>query len=418
MAGAAQGGFAGNETDRGPSGRRANWRDRSVRRHPVGGAVPWAGSEPDQPARRGRDRARDHRLCAHVEWWPDRDGKRFIGGSSQTAHWLGGPAQAARPLFPNSVRRRRRPALLWTQHHRAMAARRRLCRSYSQRRKACRSAGAGADQVRAGDQSQDRKGARPRHSRDRARARRRGNRMKRREFITLLGGTAAASIARPLAVRAQQPERLRRVGVLVPATADDAEYRARLGGFLQKMGELGWTDGRNMRIEYRWTFGVAEDSRRYAAEMVALAPDVILANGGQILDPLRQMTRALPIVFVAIVDPVGAGYVASLSRPGGNITGFTNFEYSLTAKWLELLKEIAPGVARAAVLRDPSVASGSGQFGVIQAMATLLELIIRRVARLRLPAIYPFGYFVHHRGLISNGPDIIDQYRRAAGYVD
>jgi putative ABC transport system substrate-binding protein len=264
----------------------------------------------------------------------------------------------------------------------------------------------------------------------------------------------------PLATRAQQPGRMRRVGVLVPATADDAEYRARLDGFLQKLAELGWTDGRNMRIEYRWTLGVAEDSRRYAAEIVALAPDVILVNGGQILDPLRQLTRTVPTVFVGVVDPVGAGYVASLSRPGGNITGFTNFEYSLTAKWLELLKEIAPGVTRAAVLRDASVASGSGQFGVIQAMATLLgvevspidpreaveieravaefaskpngclimtptvfstthrELIISLAARHRLPAIYPFGYFVHHGGLISYGPDIIDQYRRAAGYVD
>jgi putative ABC transport system substrate-binding protein len=280
--------------------------------------------------------------------------------------------------------------------------------------------------------------------------------MKRREFITLIGGAATW----PLVARAQQPERMRRIGVLVPATADDAEYRARLDGFLQKLRELGWNDRRNMQLEYRWTLGIAEESRRQAAEMVALAPDVILVNGGQILDPLRQMTRALPIVFVGVVDPVGAGYVATLSRPGGNITGFTNFEYSLTAKWLELLKEIAPGVTRAAVLRDPSVASGSGQFGVIQAMATLLgvevspidpheateieravtafasqpngclimtptvfstthrELIISLAARHRLPAIYPFGYFVHHGGLISYGPDIIDQYRRAAGYVD
>jgi putative ABC transport system substrate-binding protein len=281
--------------------------------------------------------------------------------------------------------------------------------------------------------------------------------MRRREFITVLAGAATLSIT---GAHAQQPERMRRIGVLLPAAEDDAEYRSRVAGFLQRLGELGWTDGRNVKIEDRWSAGNPEISRRHAAELLALAPDVILANGSQILGPLQQATRAVPIVFVAVVDPVGAGYVATLSRPGGNITGFTNFEYSLTAKWLELLKEIAPGVTRAAVLRDPAVASGSGQFGVIQAMASLLqvevspidpreapeieravtafaskpngcliitptvfstthhELIISLAARHRLPAIYPFGYFVHYGGLVSYGPDIMDQYRRAAGYVD
>jgi putative ABC transport system substrate-binding protein len=281
--------------------------------------------------------------------------------------------------------------------------------------------------------------------------------MRRREFITLVGGAAATW---PLAARAQQGERMRRVGVIIPAAADDAEYQTRVAGFLQRLEVLGWTDRRNVRIEYRWSAGNAEVSRKHAAELVALASDVIVANGSQTLGPLQQLTRTVPVVFVGIVDPVGAGYVASLARPGGNFTGFPNFEYSLTAKWLELLKEIAPGVTRAAVLRDPSVPSGSGQFGVIQAMATLLgvevspidpresveieraiaafaskpngclimtptvfstthrELIISLAARHRLPAIYPYGYFVHLGGLISYGPDVVDQYRQAAGYVD
>jgi putative ABC transport system substrate-binding protein len=281
--------------------------------------------------------------------------------------------------------------------------------------------------------------------------------MRRRDFITLLGSAATTW---PLAARAQQPERMRRIGVIVPAAADDTEYQARVAGFRQAMPRLGWTEGRNVRIEYRWSGGNAEDIRRYAAELLALEPDVILANGAQPLGLLRQLTRTVPIVFVAVVDPVGAGYVASLARPGGNITGFTNFEYSLSAKWLELLKEIAPGLTRAAVLRDPSVGSGMGQFGVIQAMASLLgvevspidpreaqeieravtafaskpngclimtptafttvhrELIITQAARHRLPAIYPFRYFVTGGGLISYGPDVVDQYRRAAGYID
>ena len=281
--------------------------------------------------------------------------------------------------------------------------------------------------------------------------------MRRREFITLLGGVAAAW---PLVARAQQPERMRRIGVIIPAAVDDPEYRARVAGFLQRLEALGWTDGRNVRIEYRWSSGKPEESRRYAAELVAFAPDVILANGSQTLGPLQQATGTIPIVFVGVVDPVGAGYVASLARPGANVTGFTNFEYSLSAKWLELLKEIAPAVNRAAVLRDPSVASGSGQFGVIQAMASSLgvevspidprqaveieravtafaskpngclimtptvfatthrEMIIGLAARHRLPAIYPFGYFVTHGGLISYGPDIVDNYRRTADYVD
>jgi ABC-type uncharacterized transport system substrate-binding protein len=282
----------------------------------------------------------------------------------------------------------------------------------------------------------------------------------RRDFIAIAGGAIGASMALPLAAPAQQGGAMRRIAVFVPATADDEEYRARVAAFLQRMQELGWTADRNLQIEYRWGAGDPALSRRYAQELIALAPDAILANGSQTVAPLRQLTRSVPIVFVGIVDPVGAGYVASLARPGANITGFPNFEYSLSAKWLELLKEIAPSVKRVAVLRDPTVASGSGQFGVVQAMASLLgveaspidpreaaemdraitafaskpdgclivtptgfatihrDLIITLAGRYRLPAIYPFDYFVSSGGLISYGPNILNQYRRAAEYVD
>ena len=190
--------------------------------------------------------------------------------------------------------------------------------------------------------------------------------MKRREFITLLGGAAAAW---PLAARAQQGERMRRIGVLMACAADDAEAQARLAAFLQGLQQLGWTVGRNVRIDTRWAAGNADDNRKYAAELVALAPDVILATGSSVVAPLLQVTRTVPIVFVQVTDPVGAGFVESLARPGGNATGFTLFEYGMSGKWLELLKEIAPRVTRAAVLRDPAIASGIGQFGAIQAVA-------------------------------------------------
>ena len=280
--------------------------------------------------------------------------------------------------------------------------------------------------------------------------------MKRRQFITLLGGAAAW----PLAARAQQPERMRRIGVLMTLAADDPEGQARLMAFAQGLQELGWTIGRNVRIDTRWGAGDAERYRRYAAELVALAPDVILANGSPALAPLQQATRSVPIVFTIVADPVGAGYVDSLARPGGNITGFSNFEYSITGKWLELLKDIAPRVTRAAVLRDSTIAAGPGQFGAIQAVAPSLgvdlrpvdvrdageieraiaafaldsngglivtgspaatfhrELIIALAARHRLPAVYNNRRFAAEGGLISYGTDFIDQYRRAAGYVD
>ena len=282
--------------------------------------------------------------------------------------------------------------------------------------------------------------------------------MERREFITFLGGAAAAW---PLAARAQQAERMRRIGVLLAAAADDSQFQAWVGAFLQGLALLGWTDGRNVRIDTRWATTNADDLQRHAAELAALAPDVILAaTGTATTAPLLKATRTLPIVFVIVIDPVGAGFVASLARPGGNATGFLMFEYGLSGKWLELLKQIAPGVTRAAVLRDPAVASGIGQFAGVQAVAPSLgvelspvdardapeieravtafarsgngglivtsspvaarhrDLIAALAARHRLPAVYGARHYAAAGGLISYGPDLIDQYRRAAGYVD
>jgi ABC-type uncharacterized transport system substrate-binding protein len=282
-------------------------------------------------------------------------------------------------------------------------------------------------------------------------------RLKRREFITLLGG---AAIAWPLAARAQQPGAMRRIGVLMAIAADDPEAQARLTAFAQGLQQLGWTVGQNVRVDYRWGGSNADDLRKYAAELVALAPDVILAHSSASVVPLLKATRTVPIVFTIVADPVGAGYVESLARPGGNATGFTNFEYSIGGKWLELLKEIAPGVTRAAVLRESAIAAGPGQFGAIQALAPSLGvelrpvdvrdageieraitafalgsngglivtgspaavvhrgLIVALAARHRLPAVYNTRFYATGGGLISYGPDFVDQFRRAAGYVD
>jgi putative ABC transport system substrate-binding protein len=280
--------------------------------------------------------------------------------------------------------------------------------------------------------------------------------MKRRAFITLLGAAAAW----PLAARAQQGERMRRIGVLMSLAAGDAEGQARFTAFVQGLQELGWTDRRNVHIDTRWGAGDADRIRKYAVELIALAPDVILAAGGSVVEPLRRATRTVPIVFTQVPDAVGAGFVDTLAQPGGNATGFTVYEYGVSAKWLELLKQIAPDVKRAAVLRDPAIAQGSGQLGAIQSVAPSLgvevrpvdvrdseeieravtafarsshgglivtgsglsivhrEVIIAVAAQYRLPAIYPQRLFVVDGGLVSYGSDTIDPHRRAAGYVD
>jgi putative tryptophan/tyrosine transport system substrate-binding protein len=278
--------------------------------------------------------------------------------------------------------------------------------------------------------------------------------MNRREFIALLGGAAVW----PLAARAQQGERTRRVGVLWPA--NDQPAQARHAAFIQGLQQLGWTEGRNVHVDVRWSAGNAAEIRRHAAELVALAPDVIFANGSAGTGPMLQATRTVPIVFAIVPDPVGSGYVKSLSRPGGNATGFMMFEYSLCGKWLELLKEIAPRMTRAAVLRDPAITAGIGQFAVIQSVAGSVgvevipinlsdaaelereivafaqspnggliltasalsavhrDLIITLATRHKLPAVYQERNYADAGGLISYGPNFLDQFRRAAGYVD
>ena len=200
--------------------------------------------------------------------------------------------------------------------------------------------------------------------------------MRRRDFISLIGG---AAVAWPLVAQAQQNARMRRVGVILPATADDPDYQARVGAFLQELQQSGWRIGQNVQIDTRWATANAATIRRHASELVALAPDVILAHGASTIGPLLQVTRTVPIVFPVVGDPVGAGFVESLARPGGNITGFMTFEYSMGGKWLELLKQIAPGVTRVAVIRDAPIPTGIGQFGIIQAMAPSLRLEVTAV---------------------------------------
>ena len=280
--------------------------------------------------------------------------------------------------------------------------------------------------------------------------------MRRREFITLFGGAAAAW---PLAARAQQGERARRIGVFTNLASDDPDSQARIGAFHQGLQEHGWTIGRNVRFDYRWNIGDADRGRRFAAELIALAPDVIMTIAGASLTALQQATRTVPIVFVGAIDPVGAGEVASLARPGGNATGFTQFEYGMSAKWLELLKQLASRMTRVGVLRDSTTGAGIGQFAAIRSAAppfgvelnpidvqdageieravtvfarepngglivtlsglaiSYRELIITLAARHRLPVVYSYRPFVTGGGLISYGADIVDQYRRAAGYV-
>jgi len=277
--------------------------------------------------------------------------------------------------------------------------------------------------------------------------------MRRREFVTLLGG----AVAWPLAAHAQQNERMRRIGVLMPYAKDNPEGQARTAAFLQELQKLGWTEGRNLQIEYR---GDTDDLRKAATELVTSSPDVILGNGTPAVAALQQATRTVPIVFAQVADPVSAGFVSSLAKPGGNITGFSNVDYGMGAKWVELLKEIAPHVSRVGVIRDPTSTASIGQFAAIQSAArsfglevsplggrdareiedTVTEfargsncglisaatpltinnraLIISLAARYRLPAVYPFRFLVADGGLISYGADTVDPFRQAAGYVD
>jgi putative tryptophan/tyrosine transport system substrate-binding protein len=281
--------------------------------------------------------------------------------------------------------------------------------------------------------------------------------MRRREFIAGLAGAAAA---RSVEVHAQQAVRVRRIGVLLPAAADDSQYQTFVGAFLTGLGQLDWAIGRDVRIDTRWAGVNADDIRKHAAELVSLAPDVILANGNEVVRAWLQATRTTPIVFLAVADPVGAGFVDSLARPGGNATGFMTFEYSTGGKWLELLKQIAPAVTRVAVLRDSATSTGIGQFGAIQTVAPSFRvevtpinvrntseieravaafarssngglivaaggsavvhrnLIVMLATRHKLPTVYFNRIFVIAGGLISYGPSVIDQYRQAAGYID
>ena len=278
----------------------------------------------------------------------------------------------------------------------------------------------------------------------------------RRDFLAALAGTAAAW---PLAARAQQ-DRMRRIGVLMSLAADDKESQVGLAAFRRALQELGWAADRNLQIDLRWGADDIEVTRRYAAELAVLAPDVILASGNTAAKPLQKATRAVPIVFVQVAEPLGEGLVESFAQPGGNVTGFASIEYGMSAKWLELLKEIAPRVTRLVVIRDPASAAGNGQLGAIQSIAPALgvevsavgvrdpgeieraitavarepsgglivttstrasahrELILALVARHKMPAVYPFRFYVTSGGLVSYGADWIDQYQRAAGYVD
>jgi putative ABC transport system substrate-binding protein len=282
--------------------------------------------------------------------------------------------------------------------------------------------------------------------------------MRRRDFFSFIGSGAAAAL--PLSASAQQSKPMRRVAALMPYSANDPEAKDRNTAFLQGLQQLGWTVGQNVQIDYRWSADSEDDTRKFAAELVALAPDVIFASGSSAVEPLRRATRTVPIVFVQVADPVGAGFVSSLARPGGNVTGFSPFDYTLAAKWLALLKEIAPKTTRAAVLRDPATTSGIGQWATIQSVSSSVsievspvsvvdagelesalaafarrpnggmivtgspliivrrDLIIALAAQYRLPAVYNDRYLVAAGGLISYGPNQVEQFRLAATYVD
>src|SRR6266511_4046468 len=457
MAGTAQGDRATRDASGGPSGCRHNRRGRPVGRHPSRGAVPRSGGKPGQRARRGRDRTRRCGLRAFSRWRPDYHRERVSSSSSPSHHHAGSQASNARSLFPTHVCRRRRSNLVRSRCARPVPARGRLRRSHPQGREAGRPAGAGADQVRAGDQPQDRQGARPRHAGNRAGPRRRGDRMRRREFITLIGG---AAVAWPFAARAQQSERVRRIGLLM-AAADDSEGQARVTALKQGLQELGWTDGRNIQIETRFGAADAGRIRAHAAELVALAPEVIVAHTTPVIRALRQATSSIPIVIATVNDPVEQGFVSSLAHPGGNITGFMFIDFQMVGKWLEMLKEAAPSVTRAALMFSPdtsphyyvylrsfeamprsvavevTAAPVRDTAEVEEAIAKLgrepgcglivpgdaftlvhYQLLIRLAQQHRVPAVYFNRTSVAQGGLMSYGPDPYDNFRRSASYVD
>src|SRR5262245_49409211 len=347
---------------------------------------------------------------------------------------------------------------LWTQLDRLVPSIRRLRRSNHQGGQACRSTRPTADQVRAGDQSQNRQGVRSRHSADATRSRRRGDRVKRREFISLLGGTA---VAWPLAARAQQGGRGRRIVALMSMAADDPEAQPRVAAFESGLRELGWLDGRDLRIEYRWVASDGELLRRNVAELARMPPDLILATSTPVMAALREQGLSVPIMFVQVTDPVGQGLVPNLARPGGHITGFINFEFSIGTKWLETLKQIAPRVTRVALIYNPETAphadlfqrpveaaapafavmpiavaarsaaeleravdafarTPTGGLLVLPDVTNLIhrDQIIALAARHRLPAVYPYRYYAASGGLLSYGSEQADLFRRAASYVD
>src|SRR5262249_16957696 len=401
------------------------------------------------------DRAGPDHVRCRAEWRQCCPSARCHAYQSRPHRCTGRAIAFADALSVGLLCQSGRSDFVWLRSNQPVSAGSKLCGPYIARRQARRPACAVPDETSARHQSQDRQNTRPRYPGIVPAARRRGDRMKRRSFITLIGAAAAW----PLAARAQG-DRIQRIGILLPAVVDDAVFQARVEAFLQGLALLGWTTGRNVRIETRWAGSGAADVRRHAAELVALAPDVILAAGGSVVGSLTQASRTVPIVFATVGDPGAAGFIDTLARPGGNVTGFMTFEYSLSGKWLELLKEIAPDVKRVAVLRDATQGSGTTQFAVIQAMAPSLrvdvnpanvrdareieqsvetfarspnggliitaggaaqrhrDLIIKLAARYKLPAIYPNRGFLPGGGLISYGPDYVDQYRRAAGYVD
>ena len=457
MAGAAQADRAGRDASGGPSGSRQSAGIGQFGRNPGRGAVARGGGEPGQRARRGEI----ERAVAAFARAPN-------GGLIVTASGL---ANVHRDLIVTLAARHKLPAVYFERFFVAAGGLISYGPDYVDQ---YRRAAGYVDRILKGEKPADLPVQAPTKYElvinlktakalglevppIAARPRRRGDRMRRREFITLLGGAAAAW---PLAAHAQQGDRMRRIGVLLPVATDDAEFQTRVGAFLQALQQLDWTIGRNVEIDIRWATANADAIRRHAAELAALAPDVILAHGAPTLGPLLQVTRTVPIVFPVASDPVAAGFVESLARPGGNATGFMDWEYGMAVKWPELLKQIAPSVTRVAVLRDPTIPTGPAQFGVIQAVAPSLgmdvvpinvrdvpeieralaafarssngslivtpsgfasvnrDLIITLAARHRLPAVYFGRYFVNSGGLISYGNDIVDQYRRAAGYVD